>query len=44
MSTSETSFYQHLKKLDPGTSKVYQEPHQVNGLRVKEIRYQGHAT
>lgn len=22
----ETSFYQHLKKLDPGTSKVYQEP------------------
>lgn len=22
----ETSFYQHLKKLDPRTSKVYQEP------------------
>lgn len=22
----ETSFYRHLKKLDPGMSKVYQEP------------------
>lgn len=40
----ETTFYQHLEKLDPGTSKVYQEPAGQYGLRVKEIRYQWHAT